>query len=153
MDKVSFDDYLENRYKKQMEYYGKNSVKNQKRYKKFQWTLIILSALAPVLAALNGTAVFTNGRDTVAHSQVIQVALLIVSSIVAILTTGLKTFQYQELWVKYRTAYEQLKPEIYYYEFNVPPYNAAGVDKELLFVSRVESILNKEHIQWPPAKD
>ena len=153
MDKVSFDDYLENRYKKQMEYYSKNSAKYQKRYKKFQWTLIILSALTPVLAALNGTTIITNGQDTAIHSQVIQVSLLIVSSIVAILTTGLKTFQYQELWVKYRTAYEQLKPEIYYYEFNVPPYNASGVDKELLFVSRVESILNKEHIQWPPAKD
>ena len=153
MDKVSFDDYLENRYKKQMEYYSKNASKNQKRYKKFQWTLIILSALAPVLAALNGITIVNNGQETAYHSQVLQVSLLIVSSIVAILTTGLKTFQYQELWVKYRTAYEQLKPEIYYYEFNVPPYNASGVDKELLFVTRVESILDKEHIQWPPAKD
>ena len=129
MDKVSFDDYLENRYKKQMEYYGKNSARNRKRYRNFQWILIILSALTPVLAALNGTTVFTNGRDTATHSQAIQVALLIVSSIVAILTTGLKTFQYQELWVKYRTAYEQLKPEIYYYEFNVPPYNAGVLIK------------------------
>lgn len=153
MDKVSFDDYLENRYKKQMEYYSKNAAKNQKRYKKFQWTLIILSALTPVLAALNGTIIISNGQETAYHSQVLQVSLLIVSSIVAILTTGLKTFQYQELWVKYRTAYEQLKPEIYYYEFNVLPYNASGVDKELLFVTRVEGILDKEHIQWPPAKD
>ena len=92
MDKVSFDDYLENRYKKQMEYYSKNASKNQKRYKKFQWTLIILSALAPVLAALNGITIVNNGQETAYHSQVLQVSLLIVSSIVAILTTGLKTF-------------------------------------------------------------
>jgi hypothetical protein len=35
MDKVSFDDYLENRYKKQMEYYSKNAVKNQKGIRNF----------------------------------------------------------------------------------------------------------------------
>jgi len=34
----------------------------------------------------------------------------------------------------------------------VAPYNASGVDKELLFVTRVESRLDKEHIQWPPGK-
>ena len=27
-----------------------------------------------------------------------------------------------------------------------------GIDKESLFVSRVESILNAEHVQWPVAK-
>src|SRR4029078_6576152 len=85
-------------------------------------------------------------------SQLIQILLVVVSSIVAILTTGLKTFQYQELWAIYRTTYEQLKPEIYYYEFRIGPYAAEGVDKESLFVSRVEAILNKEHVQWPPAK-
>jgi heme/copper-type cytochrome/quinol oxidase subunit 2 len=152
MEKATFDDYVANRYLKQMEYYSKTSAKNQKKYKLFQWTLIILSALTPVLAALSG---FTWSHDKETHnigSNVIQILLVIVSSIVAILTTGLKTFQYQELWAIYRTTYEQLKPEIYYYEFRIGPYGAAGVDRESLFVSRVESILNKEHVQWPPAK-
>lgn len=152
MDKTAFDDYVENRYKKQMEYYSKTSAKNQSRYKKFQWSLIILSALTPVLAALNGTT-FTHSQPTSFQSQAIQTLLLVISSIVAILTTSLKTFQYQELWVKYRTTYEKLKPEFYYYEFKVPPYNATGVDNELLFITRVEAILNNEHLQWPPAKN
>ena len=85
-------------------------------------------------------------------SQVLQILLVVVSSVVAILTTGLKTFQYQDLWLNYRATYEQLKPEIFYYEFNIGPYGVAGVDKESVFVSRVEAILNAEHIQWPPAK-
>jgi hypothetical protein len=152
MDKAAFDDYVANRYIKQMEYYSKTSAKNQKKYKLFQWTLIILSALTPVLAALSGV---TWSHDQETHNigpQLIQILLVVVSSIVAILTTGLKTFQYQELWAIYRTTYEQLKPEIHYYEFSIGPYGAAGVDKESLFVSRVEAILNKEHVQWPPAK-
>jgi len=142
MDKATFDKYLEDRYVKQMDYYSKASAKNQKRYSRFQWILIILSALTPVLAALIGKSTLIN----------LNLLVVIVSSIVAILTTGLKTFGYQELWIAYRSTYEKLKPEIHYYNFNVGEYGRSGIDKESLFVSRVEAILDKEHIQWPPAK-
>ncbi len=74
------------------------------------------------------------------------------AALVTILTAGLKTFQYQELWVNYRATIEQLKPEIFYYKFHVGDYGQAGVDKESLFVTRVEQILNKEHDLWPVAK-
>jgi hypothetical protein len=136
MDKEAFNQYLENRYQKQMDFYRSSSGKNQMKYKYFQWVLIILSALTPVLAALDWE----------------KIGVVIISSIVAILTTGLKTFQYQELWVNYRATYEQLKPEIHYYNFSVGPYGAAGIDKESLFVTRIEAILDKEHQGWPPAK-
>lgn len=136
MENEAFSLYLENRYQKQMDFYKNNSGKNQVRYKYFQWVLIILAATTPVLAALDWE----------------KIAVVIVSSIVAILTTSLKTFQYQELWVNYRSIYEQLKPEIHFYNFNVGPYGAEGIDKESLFVTRVEAILDKEHQNWPPAK-
>ena len=152
MDKAVFDEYVENRYRKQMAYYSNASAKNQKKYKLFQWILIILSAVTPVLAAMNGVTLSHEEHIYTIGSQVLQILLVIVSSVVAILTTGLKTFQYQDLWVNSRATHEKLKPEIYYYEFNIEPYAAAGVDKESLFVSRVEAILNAEHIQWPPAK-
>ena len=152
MDKAVFDEYIENRYKSQMDYYKRASAKNQKKYKLFQWILIVLSAVTPVLAAMNGLTFSRTEQIYTIGSQVLQILLVIVSSVVAILTTGLKTFQYQDLWVSYRATYEQLKPEIYYYEFNLGPYAAAGVDRESLFVSRVEAILSAEHTQWPPAK-
>jgi len=140
MDKEVFSQYLENRYQKQMDYYSRSSGKNQKKYRNFQWILIILSAITPVLAALDWVALN------------LQIVVVLISAIVAILTSGLKTFQYQELWANYRATYEQLKPEIHYYNFNVGPYGEAGIDKESLFVTRVESILDKEHQGWPPAK-
>lgn len=140
MDKETFNQYLENRYQKQMDYYRNSSGKNQKRYRNFQWILIVLSAITPVLAALNWVALN------------MQIVVVVISAIVAILTTGLKTFQYQELWATYRATYEQLKPEIHYYNFNVGPYGIAGINKEATFVTRVESILDKEHQGWPPAK-
>jgi len=140
MDKEVFSQYLENRYQKQMDYYSRSSGKNQKKYRNFQWILIILSAITPVLAALDWVALN------------LQIVVVLISAIVAILTSGLKTFQYQELWVNYRATYEQLKPEIHYYNFGVGPYGTAGVDKESLFVTRIETILDKEHQGWPPAK-
>ena len=140
MDKEAFNEYLEKRYYDQMNYYDKASGKNQKRYRRFQWILIVLSALTPVLAALDGKW-FS-----------LQIAVIVVAAVVAILTTGLKTFQYQELWVNYRATQEQLKPEIHYYNFDVGPYGAKDIDKEALFISRIEAILDKEHQGWPPAK-
>lgn len=140
MESENFKDYLENRYYNQLKYYSGASRKNQKKYKRVQWVLIVLSALTPVMAALNW------------EKFDFQIPVIIISALVAILTTGLKTFQYQELWVSYRAVQEQLKPEIYYYNFNVGPYGVKGVDKEALFISRVETILDKEHQGWPPAK-
>lgn len=137
---AAFKEYVENRYKDQMAYYSKSASKNQKRYKLFQWILIVLSAATPVMAALDEQWVD------------MQIPVVIVSSAVAILTAGLKTFQYQELWVKYRTTNELLKPEIHYYNFGVGPYAEEEVDREMLFVSRVETILDKEHISWPLIK-
>jgi hypothetical protein len=140
MDKEAFKEYLQNRYYDQCEYYDRTSVKYQKKYRRFQWLLIVLSAITPVIAALNSEVIK------------LQIPLVIVSALVAILTTGLKTFNYQELWVSYRSTHEQLKPEIYYFTFEAGPYSEPGIDKENLFVTRVESILDKERKSWPPAK-
>ncbi len=140
MDKESFNKYLKERYYDQMDYYERSSMKNQKKYQRFQWILIVLSALTPVLAALEW------------EKFDFQIPVIVISALVAILTTGMKTFQYQELWANYRATQEQLRPEIHYFNFNVGPYGAPGIDKEALFISRVETILDKEHQGWPPAK-
>src|SRR5207249_7125376 len=126
MDKLTFDKYVEERYQGQMNYYDKASSKNQKKYKQFQWILIVLSATTPVLAALSGKEFVIN--SVTYNLGFLQVLVIVISAIVAILTTGLKTFNYQELWVNYRSTYEKLKPEIYYYNFNIGPYSVDGID-------------------------
>jgi hypothetical protein len=141
MDTTEFNEYLEKRYFDQLSYYEKASGKNKKKYKNFQWILIIFSTLTTILAAIPTIGKF--------ETQYVVVAT---AAIVTILTAGLKTFQYQELWVNYRSTIEQLKPEIYYYKFNVGDYGREGIDKESTFVSRVEQILNKEHDVWPVSK-
>lgn len=137
MDQKVFDDYLVNRYEDQISYYEKASAKNQKKYKNYQWLLIILSTLTTILAAL--------------PSDKLDLKYLIVISagVVTILSSVLKTFQYQELWISYRSTIEQLRPELFYYKFNVGDYGQADIDKETLFVTRIEGILGKERESWP----
>ncbi len=141
MDTVTFNEYLESRYYDQIKYYESAAKRNQKQYKDFQWTLIILSTVTTILAALPKFKCFD-----------FQYVIVFTSATVTIITSALKTFQYQELWVTYRSTIEQLRPEIYYYKLNVGDYGQTNVDKETLFVSRVEAILNKEHDAWPMAR-
>jgi hypothetical protein len=150
MDKTLFDQYVQERYLRQMEFYSNSSTKNQGKYNKFQWILIVLSALTPVFAALGSFKPDLIG--SIDLKSTLNLMVIIVSVIVAILTTGLKTFNYQELWAGYRSTYELLKPEIHYYNFNVGPYGAVGVDKESLFFTRGEGVLKGEHVNRPPAK-
>jgi hypothetical protein len=151
MDENAFKSYVDERYNEQMKYYSDASAKNQKKYKRYQWILIVLSALTPVIAALNGLSVKFK-PDSQPISLNLSLVVVVISSIVAILTTSLKTFNYLELWITYRASCEKLKPEIHYYHFNVGDYGKPGVDKESLFVSRVEALLDTEHAQWPAAR-
>lgn len=138
MELSAFNDYLETRYYDQLKYYEKASGKNQRRYKNFQWILIVVSTLTTIFAATNEFAGFD-----------LHYLIVVSSAVVTVLTAALKTFQYQELWVNYRNTIEQLKPEIFYYRYNVGDYGNPEVDKEILFISRIESILSKEHDSWP----
>ena len=138
MDPKVFADYLENRYEDQISYYEKASAKNQKKYKNYQWLLIILSTITTILAALPSPDRFE-----------LKYFIVITAGLVTILSSALKTFQYQELWVSYRSTIEQLRPELFYYKFNVGDYGQADIDKETLFVTRIEGILGKERESWP----
>ena len=42
--------------------------------------------------------------------------------------------------------------EIYYYNFGIGPYDIDGIDKESLFVTRVEAMVDSEHTQWAASK-
>ena len=141
MDAGTFAKYLEKRYDGQLDYYEKAARKYMNQYRNFQWALIILSTITTFLAALPRSDNFD-----------LHIAIVVSAALVTILSTALKTFQYQELWVGYRTTIEQLRPEIYYYQMSVGEYSMEGIDKEALFVERVEGILNKERDAWHSQK-
>ena len=94
METQIFEEYLKDRYEKQLKWYGNQSFRNQRCYQRLQWLTIVLSVLVPVLVVGRhyGPEWFTR--------------ILAVGLAMAIM--ALKTFKFQENWVNYRTIVEAL---------------------------------------------
>jgi len=133
MDKEKFEKYLKERYEDQVRWYSNKSSKNKLYYQWFQWGAIIMSASVPVLVV-----------TVPEHYKWITAVLAI---LLAIATSALKTFKFQENWINYRTIAETLKKEKYYYEAEISEY-ASAEDKERLFVERVETLISRENTLW-----
>lgn len=138
MDKAQFDRYLTDRYEDQINWYDKKSVWNQLWYKRLQWGLIILASITPILIAIDALS------DKVAWLAAIP---LTTATLVAIFTATIKTFNFQENWLNYRTTCETLRKEKFLYDAGVGAY-ARATDKEALFVERVESLISRENTLW-----
>lgn len=132
MNTSAFSDYQKDRYENQIEWYSKKSSLNKKYYTIFQWSVIVISASVPVLIALP-----------------FQIEWLTVplSIILAIGTTGLKTFKFQENWINYRNISEALKKEKHYYAASLGAYKGVE-DKEAVFIDRVEAMISSENNLW-----
>ena len=138
MNPEDFQKYLKERYEDQINWYDKKSIWNQKMYRRFQWIVIVLSAITPVLVAIVAIRPEVKGTSWLAVG---------ISALVAIGTTSLKTFKYQENWINYRTTCETLKKEIHFYKAGIIEYKDAE-DPEGLFVERVESLISRENTMW-----
>ena len=133
MDEQEFTAYLKDRYEDQIGWYDGKAAWNKRMYKRFQWIVIVLSAVTPVLIAM--------GLEETRWPAVA------ISAMVAILTTGLKTFKYQENWINYRTTCETLRKEIHFLHSQAGEYGQAE-DRESLFVERVEGLISRENTMW-----
>ena len=133
MEVAEFEKYLEERYYPEIKWYDMKAISNQKIYKILQWIVIILAAVTPVLVAIGGT-----WERWVA---------VVISAIVAIGTSVLKTFKYQENWINYRTTCETLRKEIHYYNASINDY-ATSNDPMALFIERVEALISRENTLW-----
>ena len=128
-----FNNYIEERYKDQIIWYSNCATRNKRFYTFFQWGVIVLSASLPVLIA--------------SVPEEWQLATVILSILLAIGTSGLKTFKFQENWINYRTISETLKKEKHFYDADLNDYSEAS-DKEALFIDRVESLISRENTLW-----
>lgn len=128
-----FDEYLKERYEDQISYYGAKAGWNKRMYNWFQWGVIILSAVLPVLV------VSLKAEHTWAAAGL--------SVLLAIAASALKVFKFQENWLNYRQLAETLKQEKYFYEAALGSY-ANAPDKGAMFVDRVEALISRENAIW-----
>ena len=137
MNQENFEQYVKERYTRQVDWYDGKATENQKKYRVMQWSIIVLAALTPVLIELRL-------RGSYGHLPTAT------SAVVAIVTAGLKTFKYQENWINYRTTCETLRKEYHYYNAVIGEYQELerGEKRRGLFVSRVESLISRENTMW-----
>lgn len=133
MKNECLDSYLSERFENQIQWYDDRSRRNKLHYHIAQWGAIIVSASLPVLI--------------VVVPENLKIISIVPSVVLAITTTALKTFKFQENWLSYRTIAESLKKEKHYYNFGANGYDA-DEDRERLFVERVEALISKENTIW-----
>jgi len=133
MTDEKFDEYLNERYLDQISYYGSKAGKNKRLYNWFQWTVIVVSAVLPVLV--------------VSIREDYKWAAAGLSVVLAIGTSALKAFKFQENWMNFRQMAETLKQEKYFCEAGLGPY-ANSPDKRTTFVDRVETLISRENAIW-----
>jgi hypothetical protein len=129
MNKNDFEQYLKDRYYNQIKWYDKKAIYNKNVYKGLQTVVAVLSVVTLILL--------------LAEEEWLRWLAIISSTIVAIGTTLLSTFKYQEKWINYRTICETLRKEKHYYDAKLYDYRDAE-DPEALFVRKAEDLISRD---------
>ncbi len=132
MEDEEFKKYVQGRYQKELEWYDEKSQENQLRYKILQWAIIVLAFITPVFIVLS----------QLSDPLIVKVFAIKTSILVAILSAGLRTFRFYDLWINYRTIAETLKKEIHLNNAKIDEYGEVDEgSSRKLFVERVESLI------------
>jgi hypothetical protein len=133
MKQIDIEEYLNDRVLAHVDYCDDVAYSYRRKYYLIEWVLIIVASLTPIFVILN----FSFARDNWA-----QWIPVVSSTVVAILTGGLKTFRYEENWKKYSELAELLKKEKYQFITGAGIYKSSD-NPETLFIEAVESLLGK----------
>lgn len=126
--------YIATRLESQIRWYSRSSARNQACYKCLQTGAIVFSSAIPLLVGLWGD-VFAG-----------QLAVGVLSSLVAMIT-GINTLnKFQENWIAYRTTAESLRHHKLLFLTRTAPYS--GGDAFHLLVTHVEALISRENSDW-----
>ena len=138
----TIEDYIEKRYKPQLQYYEKHSSDNRLRFYISQIVIIVVSALIPIINTIPSDN--ENG-----NIDAIKMASSIFGFIIIVATGFLQLTKSQENWISYRSTAELLKSEYNLFKMKSSGYSneKMGNDqtkREQLFVNRIETIISEE---------
>ena len=131
-------EYLKQRLDDQQQWYEGKGAWNQTWYKRLRIVEVVLAAAIPFVSSLMGK--FPDSPNTVP---------LLVSAmafLIAAASALLALYRFQENWLQYRTAAEQLKREKFLFLTKSQPYD--GGDAFHVLVGNVERILGEENSSW-----
>ncbi|HAR4689056.1 TPA: DUF4231 domain-containing protein [Staphylococcus aureus] len=131
------EDYLSERLEDQIKWYDNKSMSCQKFYNLNKYIQIVSGALIPALTPFS----------LVFESILLTIILSILGLMIVISQSISHIKKFHENYIHYRTTCEALKHEKYLFLFNVEPYDNEKQPLKLL-VTRVESIISNENINW-----
>ena len=108
------NDYLDERVKKQREWYENKANENKEKFISYQTVIMVLGALIPVIIAFESVFPILKeygGRITNT-----------ISAIIAIYAELDKVNQQQPNWFNYRANEESIKKEEWFYKYKAGPY-------------------------------
>jgi hypothetical protein len=135
MQKITVDQYIEQRLDDQQAYYSKAARKAQKSYFTIKVSETILAATIPFLSAM-----------ITPETIEIKIAVGAIGVLVTIAGGVLLLYKYHENWVNYRSTAEALKTQKFLFLAKAGPYK--GRNREVLLVENIESLLGEEHQKW-----
>jgi hypothetical protein len=126
-------DPIMERLEDQIAWYDRNSMTNQRYFKRIKMVEIAAAAIIPFLSALSlPRMMWVIGGLGV---------------LITVLEGMLHLNQYQQNWIAYRSTCESLKHEKYVYLGKAAPY-ANSPDPHALLAERIESLVSQEHAKW-----
>jgi hypothetical protein len=136
----TIEDYIEKRYKPQLQYYENHASNNRVRFYTSQIVIIVISALIPIVNTI------PSNED---NMNAIKMASSIFGFIIIVATGFLQLTKSQENWISYRSTAELLKSEYNLFKMKSGDYSndKMGNDqtkREQLFVNRIETIIAEE---------
>jgi hypothetical protein len=128
-------DYIKTRIDDQITWYSNKATTNKLLNHWTKGLIIVFSATIPLVAGLEFC------------SEVKNITLGILGSLIAILSGLSGLLKFQEKWTEYRTTSETLKHEKILFQTKTGPYSEDQEPFKLL-VTRTENLVSKEHSAW-----
>jgi hypothetical protein len=132
---MTSDEYLSDRLEDQIKWYDAKSQWNQLWYKRLRLVEFVFASLIPFLV----TQIKTDASPLTLVVGSMGVCIAVISSLVSL-------YKFQENWIEYRTTAEALKREKYLYLTQSHPYDSDDGFRSL--VDRIESLLSRENTNW-----
>ena len=128
------EEYLSQRLEDQINYYDRQSQKNQRYYKRTKVIEIVSASLIPFLAG---------NMDNIPH---VHWLIGILGLLIAVCEAFASLHKYQENWLQYRAIAEALGTEKFLFMTKTKPYADSRAFRR--FVLRIEGMLAEENNQW-----
>ncbi|TXD83220.1 DUF4231 domain-containing protein [Subsaximicrobium wynnwilliamsii] len=128
------EEYIEQRLDNQIKWYSAKSATNQKKHKYWQVIKIISALLITTLSIV------------VDKFREITIVIGVLGAFVVFVESFVKIFDYEKLWLQYRTTSERLKREKLLFQTKSKPYH--GEDSFALLVQQCEAIMQNEVQGW-----